>query len=731
MRINYFLAVVVLALTACANGSLVTEPSGTSAIAAPQSDSPSSIATMHSNSSAPDADNYLWLEDVLGEKPLNWVREHNAVSTGLLKARPEFEPARAKVLEILNSKDKIPYVHRIGDFVYNLWTDETHQRGLWRRTTLADYTGPSPNWEIVLDIDALGKAEKESWVWGGANCLGPTYQRCLLSLSRGGSDAKVVREFDLGTKQFVAGGFALPEAKSEVTWIDKDTLLVGTDFGPGSMTKSGYPRIIKQWTRGTPLTAASTVYEAKEEDVYAFAVSSQAKDHKWVMVGRGIDFYNSESFFLEHGRLVKIDKPTDATFAVHNQWAAITLRSDWKVANTVYKAGVLLVTNLADYMAGGREFTVLFEPSATASLAGFDFSRNHVLVDVMDNVKSRLLEWTQAKGQWSSRAVKVPENGALSVSTLYDSSLDNDPLGDDYVISYRDFLTPDALMLGHTGSDERQILKQLPQRYDSSGMTVQQLFAKSRDGTSVPYFVVSPRGVKNDGSNPTLLYGYGGFEVSEQPWYSGSWGSNWLAKGGVFVLANIRGGGEFGPVWHQSAIKARKQNSYDDFIAVAEDLVARKIAQPKHLGIMGGSNGGLLVGATFVQRPELFNAVVCQVPLLDMQRYHKLLAGNSWMAEYGDPDKADEWDFISRYSPYQNVKKGVHYPRVFFNTSTKDDRVHPAHARKMVARMQEQGHDVLYFENIEGGHGGAADNDQRANIMGLEFAYLWMQLGKN
>ena len=726
MRTNYFLAVITLALAACANGLSVT---GTSSIAAPKADATSSITTMHSNSSAPNADNYLWLEDVLGERPLNWVREHNAVSTGVLKARPEFEPARAKVLEILNSKDKIPYFERLGDFVYNLWTDEAHLRGLWRRTTVVDYKRPNPDWETVLDVDALGKDEKESWVWGGANCLGPTYRRCLLSLSPGGSDAKVVREFDLGTKRFVAGGFELPEAKSEIAWIDKDTLLVGTDFGPGSMTKSGYPRVIKQWTRGTPLTAASTIYEAQEEDVYAFASSSQAKGHKWVVVGRGIDFYNSESFFLENGKLVKIDKPADATFTAHNQWATITLRSDWRVANTVYKAGALLVTNLADYMAGGREFTVLFEPSATASLAGFDFSRTHVLVDVMDNVKSRLIEWTQAKGQWSSRAIKVPENGALSVSTLYDSSLDNDPLGDEYVISYRDFLTPDALMLGHAGSDQRQILKQLPQRYDSSGMTVQQLFAKSRDGTSVPYFVVSPRGVKSDGSNPTLLYGYGGFEISQQPWYSGSWGSNWLAMGGVFVLANIRGGGEFGPGWHQAAIKAKKQNSYDDFIAVAEDLVARKITQPNHLGIMGGSNGGLLVGATFVQRPELFNAVVCQVPLLDMKRYHKLLAGNSWMAEYGDPDKADEWNFISRYSPYQNVKQDVHYPRIFFSTSTKDDRVHPAHARKMVARMQEQGHDVLYFENIEGGHGGAADNEQRANIMGLEFAYLWMQLG--
>ncbi|MCF8169466.1 MAG: prolyl oligopeptidase family serine peptidase, partial [Rhodoferax sp.] len=351
-------------------------------------------------------------------------------------------------------------------------------------------------------------------------------------------------------------------------------------------------------------------------------------------------------------------------------------------------------------------------------------------VNTMDKVKSRLLEWKEVNGNWSSRVVNLPQTGELSVDTLYDSSLDQDPLGDEYIISYHDFLTPDSLMLGHAGSEQRQLLKQLPERFDATGMTVQQLFAKSKDGTSVPYFVVAPRGVKSDGTNPTVLYGYGGFDVSLQPWYSGSWGSNWLSKGGVFVVANIRGGGEFGPNWHKSAIMDQKQNSYDDFAAVAQDLIARRITSPKHLGIMGGSNGGLLVGATFVQHPDLFNAVVCQVPLLDMKRYHTLLAGNSWMAEYGNPDIAEEWEVISRYSPYQNVKPGVKYPRVFFDTSTKDDRVHPAHARKMVARMQEQGHDVLYYENIEGGHGGAADNEQRAVWMGLEFAYLWMQLGK-
>jgi prolyl oligopeptidase len=677
-------------------------------------------------------DPFLWLEDVLGEKPLAWVEANNAQSTTLLKARPEFEPTRAVVLDILNSKDKIPYFSRHGDFVYNLWTDDAHPRGLWRRTTLAGYRQASPDWELVLDIDALGQAEGESWVWGGADCLGPAYQRCLISLSPGGSDAAVVREFDLQTKQFVADGFTLPQAKSDTSWLDQDTLLVGTDFGAGSLTRSGYPRVIKEWKRGTPLASAVTVFEGQLDDVSAFAAVSHDRGYPLVMFGRSIDFYNTEVFLRQNGQLVRLDKPDDASVSPHLQWALVTLRSDWTVNGINYLAGSLLLTDFAAYLAGQRVFKVLFEPTAAASLAGCAFTRSHVIVNILDQVTSRLVVWSQSQSgdDWHSRAVDAPKNGALSIGGLFDGSLENDPLGDDYLIAYSDFLTPDSLMLGSALNDERELLKQLPRRFDPSAMKVEQLFAISADATRVPYFVVSPRDMVLDGCNPTLLNGYGGFEISRTPGYSASWGINWVSKGGVYVVANIRGGGEFGPAWHQAAVKANKQRSYDDFIAIAEDLIARKITSPAHLGIMGGSNGGLLVGATFVQRPELFNAVVCQVPLLDMQRYHLLLAGNSWMAEYGDPDKADEWAFISRYSPYQNLKVDVKYPRVFFNTSTKDDRVHPAHARKMVARMQALGHDVLYFENIEGGHGGAADNAQRANLLGLEFAYLWMQLAR-
>jgi prolyl oligopeptidase len=680
-------------------------------------------------SAAATPDDYQWLEELTSDRVMAWVKARNAKSTALLQARPEFAPTRAKVLELLNSPDKIPYFSRIGNFVYNLWTDTNHQRGLWRRTTLEDYRQAQPQWETVLDLDKLGQQENQSWVWDGANALGPEYRRCLISLSPGGSDASVVREFDLVTKQFVPGGFTLPLAKSHTNWKDANTIYVGTDFGPGSMTASGYPRIIKEWRRGTPLTQAVTRYEGQASDVSAYGWTSHDREYPRTFFGRSTDFYNGELFVLEGDGLKPIDKPRDAGFVPFRQWVFLELRSAWSVGGQAYRAGSLLVAPYQDYVAGRREFTVLFAPTPTSSLAGFEATKNYVIVNILDRVKSRLVEWTYQGNSWRSRSIALPPQGTISVNSLYDGAVAEDPLADRYTINYQDFLTPSSLFLGQGGSDDRTLLKQLPQRYDAMGMAVQQHLATSKDGTKVPYFVVLPKDFRPDGTHPTLLYGYGGFQVSEQPWYSGSWGYNWLQKGGVFVLANIRGGGEFGPTWHQAGIGVNKQRSYDDFIAIAEDLIARKITSPRRLGIMGGSNGGLLVGATFVQRPDLFNAVVCQVPLLDMRRYHRLLAGNSWIAEYGDPDQPEAWAYIQKYSPYHNVRRGRKYPQVFFTTSTKDDRVHPAHARKMVARMEAQGHGVLYFENIEGGHGGAADNNQRATLAALEFAYLWMRLG--
>ena len=680
---------------------------------------------------SPDAeDPFLWLEDVEGERALNWVREHNATSRKLLEAEPGFAQTRQSLQAILDSKERIPAVVRRGDWLYNFWRDEKNTRGLWRRTTLESFQQAAPAWDVVLDLDALARNEKENWVWGGAQLLGGRSTRCLISLSRGGADAKVVREFDLATRRFVTDGFSLPEAKSEVEWLDENHVFVGTDFGPGSLTDSGYPRVVKLWKRGSPLSAATQVYEGQKTDVSAFASVDPTPGFQRVVVGRSPDFYTNDIALWQDGKLLPIDKPLDAQLSFWKQHVLIKLRSDWAVAGRTWPSGALLLGDAAAYLKGERQFTALFTPTATRSLDAYTTTDQQILLSVMDNVANRVIAWRQnAQGQWVERAIDTPFPGTLQVQALHDPQVAQDALAEQYLLSYVDFLTPDSLYLGDGTTDRLVKIKSRPAFFDATGMKVEQHFATSKDGTRVPYFVVWPRGAKTDGRNPTLLYGYGGFEVSMQPWYSASWGQAWLAHGGVAVVANIRGGGEYGPAWHQAAVKANKQHSYDDFIAVAEDLITRKITAPKHLGIMGGSNGGLLMGAVLVQRPDLFNAVVCQVPLLDMKRFNKLLAGASWMAEYGNPDVPAEWAYISRYSPYQNVKVGVKYPKVFFVTSTRDDRVHPGHARKMAARMMAQGHDVLYYENIEGGHGSAANNAQLADRQALEFAFLWEQLG--
>jgi prolyl oligopeptidase len=679
-------------------------------------------------------DPYLWLEDVQGERALAWVRERNRLTESELLARPGFAEREKAIREVLDSRDQIPDVRRIGAHLYNLWRDAANPRGLWRRTSLAEYRRASPAWETVLDLDALGKAEGENWVWGGATCHGPAYRRCLVQLSRGGADATVTREFDLVAKAFIApaaGGFALPEAKASVDWADADTVWVGTDFGPGSLTRSGYPRVVKRWKRGTPLAEAKTVFEGRAEDVYAGVSVDATPGFERTVFFRAPDFYSSEMALLQGDKLVPLAKPLDAGLLLWRQHALLELRSDWAVDGQRFARGSLLVADAAAMLQGRARWTALFTPTATRSLEATSTTRSRLILNVLDNVASRLEEWlppTTAGGAWQRREVQAPYPGKLSVAPLHDPLLPSDELAEHYQLSSADFLQPDTLWLGRTGSDERERLKSRPTFYDAGGMRVEQRFATSKDGTRVPYFVVWPKGAKADGTNPTLLYGYGGFEVPLTPWYSGSIGRAWTTQGGVYVVANIRGGGEFGPGWHQAAIVANKQKSYDDFAAVAEALIKDKVTSPARLGIEGGSNGGLLVGAVMLQRPELFGAVVCQVPLLDMRRYHLLLAGASWMAEYGDPDKPEQWAFISPYSPYQNVKASQKLPPVLFVTSTRDDRVHPGHARKMAARMLEQGHRVRYWENIEGGHGGAADNAQRARMQAIEYAFLWQQL---
>jgi prolyl oligopeptidase len=707
---------------------------GTSAMA--QTPTPASPASTPASSPAtPAADPYLWLEDVTGERALAWVRERNAASRPQLEAHPSFQADRARFKEILDSKQTIPVVAHQGGWLYNFWRDQDHPRGLWRRATLAEYRKAEPAWDVLLDLDALAKAENENWVWGSGNCLGGSSTRCLLALSRGGADATVVREFDLATRRFVTDGFALPEAKSEVDWLDENTVFVGTDFGPGSLTDSGYPRVIKRWKRGQPLAEAVTVYEGRATDVAAFSTVDHTPGFERVVFGRAPDFYSTEVALwqgdLQTGKALPVDKPADAQLAFWRDQVLLELRSDWAVGGTSWPRGSLLAADASGYLRGERRFAALFTPTPTRSLAGYSLTRSQVLVNVLDKVAGRAEAWRRgADGQWNKKDIAAPFPGTLHVTGLHDPQLPNDPLAESFLVSYTDFLTPDTLSLGSTANDALEKLKARPAFFDATGMRVEQRFATSKDGTQVPYFIIWPKGTKADGSNPTLLYGYGGFEVPMNPFYSGAWGTGWYAKGGVFVLANIRGGGEFGPAWHQAALKQNKQKSYDDFIAVAQDLIATKVTDARHLGIEGGSNGGLLVGAVMVQRPELFNAVVCQVPLLDMRRFNQLLAGASWMAEYGNPDVPEEWAWISKYSPYQNIKPGVHYPKPLIITSTRDDRVHPAHARKMVARMMEQGHPVLYYENIEGGHSAAADNAQRADRQALEIAYLWQQLAR-
>ena len=696
---------------------VVPAPTATPATRAPAA-KPSTPAGVTSQD-----DPFVWLEDVSGKKALAWVGRQDARSKKALAESAAFKSMDAKFLDILDSEAKIPYIQKIGTRYYNFWRDKNHERGLWRRTTLSEYRKDQPAWETVIDVDALGKAEKENWVWEGANPLPPESTRCLVSLSRGGADATVVGEFDLTTKSFVKDGFALPEAKSNTAWRDSEALFVGTDFGPGSMTTSGYPRIVKEWKRGTPLSAATVVYEGKPEDVYVYAFRDLTPGFERVFIYRGITFFTNEEFVLRDGKPVRIDKPDDADAGVHREWLLIQLRTDWTAGGRTWPAGALLATRLEGFLAGKREFDLLFEPTERKSLAGYSTTLHTILVNELDNVKTRLYVLRHDGKQWTRTPIPgLPEFGSSDAKAVDD--LDSD----DYFLTVTDFLTPTSLHLGTAGGGPPEKLKQTPSFFDAKGLEVSQHEVVSKDGTRVPYFEVARKGLVADGTAPALLTGYGGFEVAEVPYYSGVAGSGWLEKGGVLALANIRGGGEFGPKWHQAALKANRPRAYEDFIAVAEDLIRRKVTSPEHLGCIGGSNGGLLVGNMLTMRPDLFGAIVCQSPLLDMRRYSKLLAGASWMGEYGDPDNPSEWEFIRTFSPYHNLKHHAAYPPTLFTSSTRDDRVHPGHARKTVARMQELGHDVLYYENVEGGHAGSADNKQAAFMSALAYTFLWRHL---
>jgi prolyl oligopeptidase len=674
-------------------------------------------------------DPYEWLEEVLGDKALEWVKARNAIVQNRMEGEPSFEQLRSDLLEILDSNARIPFVSKRGDYYYNFWRDKTNERGLWRRTTLEEYRKSEPKWEVVLDLDALGKTENENWVWKGASLLRPDYQRALITLSRGGADANITREFDLKTRSFVADGFELPESKGSVSWIDIDHLFVSTDFGDGSMTDSGYPRMAKLWKRGTPIEQAKLVYEGKQEDMSVGAVHDDSPGFERNFVTRNIAFYNDELFLVKNsGELVKIDAPNTASKSVFKQYLLLELREAWTIDSKTYPAGSLLVSDFDRFLRGERAFEVLFEPSANTALSSVTTTKDHVVINVLEDVKNRLYVLTPSTTESPVVWRREPLVGAPAFGTVNVTAVDSDE-SNDYFMTSTDYLTPTTLSIGTIGKVPEE-LKRLPHFFDSVGMQISQHFATSSDGTKVPYFMVAKKDLNLDGKNPTLLYGYGGFEISLQPNYSATVGRAWLTQGGVYVVANIRGGGEYGPRWHQAALKENRLRAYEDFAAVAKDLVARGVTSKQRLGIQGGSNGGLLVGNMITLYPELFEAGVCQVPLLDMKRYNKLLAGASWMAEYGNPDYPDQWAYIRKFSPYQNVQPSVAYPKVLFTTSTRDDRVHPGHARKMMAKMESQGHPVWYYENIEGGHGGAANNKQSAFMQALAYTFLKQELMK-
>lgn len=661
------------------------------------------------------ADPYLWLEEVAGDEQLDWVRKHNDPTVAEFSG-DTFEQLRAEALEVLDTDARIPYVRRRGKYLYNFWRDAANPRGLWRRTTLESYLTEDPAWDVIIDLDELAAADGEKWVWAGADVIEPDHTLALINLSPGGSDAAIVREFDMVKREFVAGGFDLPEAKSRVSWEDHDTVLVGTDFGPDSMTESGYPRIVKRWRRGQPLAQAQTLFTGPVTDVAVGASVDRTPGFERTLLSRAVDFFNDQVYDLRSGELVRIDAPTDASLSVHREWLLIELRSDWLTGTASYRTGSLLAADYEQFLDGTADLAVIFEPDEHTSLHQYSWTRDRLLLVTLADVASRVEIVTP--GTWARDEVDGLAGNTVIVATDED--------GDEIFLDSSDFITPSRLLHGTAGGELTEI-KRAPSFFDAGDLAVSQHFATSDDGTAIPYFVVGHK--NNQAPAPTLLGGYGGFEVSRTPGYDGVLGRLWLSRGGTYVLANIRGGGEYGPAWHTQAMREGRHKVAEDFAAVARDLVDRGVTSVGQLGAQGGSNGGLLMGIMLTKYPELFGALVCQVPLLDMKRFHLLLAGASWVAEYGDPDDPDDWAFISEYSPYQNISSDRSYPPVLITTSTRDDRVHPGHARKMAAALEQAGHPVWYYENIEGGHAGAADNAQTAFKSALSYSFLHRMLG--
>jgi prolyl oligopeptidase len=669
-------------------------------------------------------DKYQWLEDVNGARSIEWVKAENARTAKVLEADPRFAPYTAEALKVLEDPSRLPIPDLRGDTVYNLWRDAKNVRGVLRRTTVADYNTRSPHWQTVLDVDALGAAEKTSWTFKleEMSCLYPGDQYCMAHLAVGGEDATTAREFDLKSGKFVEGGFVAPHSKQSTAWVDKDTLLIERDWGPETMTTSGYPFVVKEWKRGTPLNDAKEVFRGEASDVAADAfVLHDAQGDRLIVFRRGVTFFEERFFVRTKDGLKQLGLPAKSEIVgLLDGRLLIELHEDWTSGEKTFTQGSLVAARLADVERDPEHLmaTTVFEPTADEFLSGAATTRSHLIITTLKHVLGQAYVYTPAANDaWTHHALDVPVNSAISIETT-------NPTTDSFFLRAESFLIPPSLLAGDAAKAQLTPSKSQPALFDASKDTVDQFYATSKDVTKVPYFVVHRKEMPLNGQNPTLLYAYGGFELSETPTYRAERGKLWLERGGVFVVANVRGGGEFGPAWHEAGLKTHRQRIYDDFAAVAEDLISRKITSPRRLGIMGGSNGGLLMGVEMTQHPELWNAIVIQVPLLDMLRFEQIAAGASWVGEYGSVSVPEERSFLEKISPYKQLKPGVKYPEPLIFTTTRDDRVGPQHARKFAAKMEEYGEPFLYDEIIEGGHGAGADLKQEARTQAETYVYL-------
>lgn len=676
----------------------------------------------------PENDPRIWLEEVEGERALEWVEGQNERTFARLREDPRYNELYEQALAIYQSEDRIPYGAYYGGYVWNFWQDADNTHGLWRRTTLESYLSDAPEWDVILDLDALSETEGRNWVWRGANCLAPDYDRCMLTLSDGGSDAAVRREFDMSERAFVEGGFETPDAKGGVSWVDADTLMVGLATSEADSTDSGYPSVAYRWERGTDLSEATEVLRGDREDVGLFTFRAEDSDGTVYMMASEADtFYDTTWWYIpDDGDPVALPLPSksdiqdlyqgELVFSINEEWTPVE-------GGETFPQGALLSFTMADFVASGELPAVktIYVPGERESLGGVGATRSALLVAIDENVVGGLEAFQYADGHWTSETVPVPDNMTIGLGATNTHE-------DIAFMNAEGFLTPDSLYLVNAAELTVEQVKSIPDRFDTEGLIVEQHEAASSDGTMIPYFVVRREDVPMDGTTPTLLYAYGGFQVSIRPSYSGTRGRLWLENGGAYVVANIRGGGEFGPAWHQAGLKMNRQRIYDDLIAVAENLHARGLTSPRHLGVYGGSNGGLLTGVMYTQRPDLWNAVVSAVPLLDMLRFNQLLAGASWMGEYGDPSDPDEGGFLRSISPYHNVDANGDYPEIYLFTSTQDDRVHPGHARKFAHLLSEVGHDYLYYENTAGGHSAAANLEETARRDALLYTFLMQKL---